>query len=265
MPPKCTNAECGDSEEGRQYYPIDENVKAGGQDWTALVGEVLCHQCYTNYRMSGSLGRNLHRMIALAPNAQQRCAYANCKRPKVSKQFYLIDGHCRTGGQDWAELDGRVLCYNCYIHYRKMGRLERAARQPGNVQALDMLCSFEGCQNPLESRQFYLVPEGSTAGGRDWSSLYGRILCNNCYTQFRTRGTCERKVQRRSNTLLASIGLAALSSAEPRIPEKNKTGHKRFASSSSSSSMKSERQAAISASSSKRQRNGSNNGRSTVR
>jgi hypothetical protein len=52
-------------------------------------------------------------------------------------------------------------------------------------------CTYSGCDRPDESSHFYQIEEGKTAGGQDWSSVVGSVLCHRCYERFRTRGTLE--------------------------------------------------------------------------
>ena len=52
-------------------------------------------------------------------------------------------------------------------------------------------CSYASCERPEESSQFHQISEGKTAGGHDWSSLAGSVLCFVCYTRFRKSGTLE--------------------------------------------------------------------------
>ena len=53
-----------------------------------------------------------------------------------------------------------------------------------------MHCSYEHCDSPEESSQFFqFIGEGRTAGGQDWSSLVGSVLCHACYKQFRRSGS----------------------------------------------------------------------------
>ena len=43
-------------------------------------------------------------------------------------------------------------------------------------------CSHAGCERVEDdSSSFYRVPEKTSAGGQDWSSLIGRVLCSSCY------------------------------------------------------------------------------------
>lgn len=39
-------------------------------------------------------------------------------------------------------------------------------------------CSYEDCKVPDQSSKFFLIDGSSKAGGRNWSSLAGRVLCN---------------------------------------------------------------------------------------
>ena len=83
-----------------------------------------------------------------------------------------------------------MLCNACFDYYRTRGTLERqrAAPDPGIVKR----CTYEGCRKPDESREFHKIGDHITAGGRDWSSLYGQVLCDACCLQYLLRGTLER-------------------------------------------------------------------------
>ena len=40
-----------------QFYDINLDTKAGGQDWKQLAGMTLCNTCYSQYQRRGSLER----------------------------------------------------------------------------------------------------------------------------------------------------------------------------------------------------------------
>ena len=119
-----------------------------------------------------------------------RCSYSKCERPEQSCHFHKIEEGRTSGGQDWSSLVGSVLCRACYSRFCKRGTLERAANKPlvGSARR----CTYEHCDNPADSVDFFQIDEGKTAGRRDWSSLVGSVLCRACYDRFRIRGTLER-------------------------------------------------------------------------
>lgn len=54
---KCTNEDCERPFHGRSFYQIEEGRVSGGQNWSGLVGMVLCHACYARFMRSGDLRR----------------------------------------------------------------------------------------------------------------------------------------------------------------------------------------------------------------
>ena len=72
----------------------------------------------------------------------------------------------------------------------RRGTMERAERS--TMPAARKHCEYDGCLRPDSSKQFYLIHEGTLAGGQDWTSLIGKIFCRCCYDRFRKRGTMER-------------------------------------------------------------------------
>jgi nicotinic acid mononucleotide adenylyltransferase len=53
-------------------------------------------------------------------------------------------------------------------------------------------CSNASCKRPDESSNFHQICESRTAGGQDWSSLAGSMLCEVCFQKFKRSGTLER-------------------------------------------------------------------------
>jgi len=49
--------------------------------------------------------------------------------------------------------------------------------------------------NPQPSIKWRVVTPDTTAGGRDWTSLMGKTLCDSCYSTFRKHGTFIRSVR----------------------------------------------------------------------
>ena len=44
-------------------------------------------------------------------------------------------------------------------------------------------CTYAECPDPEHSSRYVSIMEGHQAGGHDWSSITGSVLCNACYTQ----------------------------------------------------------------------------------
>jgi hypothetical protein len=187
----CSYEGCKSPHESRKFIHVDGGGRAGGQDWSELAGSVLCHTCYDQFRKRGRLERTQNEPLS---GSARRCTYEGCKRPQESKQFYQIDGGSKAGGQDWTQLAGSVLCTACYLQYMTRGTLERT--QNKHLAASARRCGYEGCKRPGDSSRFYQIDGGSEAGGQDWSTLGGKVLCDMCYQQFRTKGTLVRTIER---------------------------------------------------------------------
>ena len=106
----------------------------------------------------------------------------------------LLTCHVCDGSQDWTKLAGKVLCSTCYAQFRTRGTLERLKNDPPSGST--RRCSYEGCKNPHQSRQFYQIDGWSVAGGQDWTGLAGRVLCESCYFHYYTKGTFEGTEQK---------------------------------------------------------------------
>ena len=128
---RCSYKECIRPEKSCHFYRVEQGNTAGGQDWSKLVGRVLCASCYLQFKSRGTLKRSFqnHRVRASSPDHEQRCSYERCKRPSKSSKFYLIDHRNKGGGQDWSDLAGRVLCRACYQTYLSRGTLERCTER----------------------------------------------------------------------------------------------------------------------------------------
>jgi len=54
---RCTYAGCERPDESSRFLLIKEGTSAGGQDWSGVVGSVLCHACYSHFSNRGTLER----------------------------------------------------------------------------------------------------------------------------------------------------------------------------------------------------------------
>jgi len=54
---RCTYDMCDRPAEGINFYQIEKGKTTGGQDWSPIVGSVLCHACYQRYSKRGTLHR----------------------------------------------------------------------------------------------------------------------------------------------------------------------------------------------------------------
>ena len=122
--------------------------------------------------------------------SRMSCCFSGCDRRFKSSHFYHVTESTKAGGRDWTSLVGVTLCHACYNRYRNSGRLERSINKP--IPKSDQRCSYEKCDRPDYSSHFYTIEEGKKAGGKDWSSLIGHVLCHACYKQFLQRGTLLR-------------------------------------------------------------------------
>jgi hypothetical protein len=128
-------------------------------------------------------------------NGATRCCSELCGNSNQASSFYKIERGCQVGGKDWTEMVGSTLCEECYHGYAQAGTLSRRNPVPGSGGA-SKRCGYVDCTKPEGCKQYYTISEGTKAGvgaGRDWSSLFGQVLCHNCYVQYIASGTLERK------------------------------------------------------------------------
>lgn len=189
---KCTFDKCPNPQRSSQYHQINEGCKAGNRDWSSVYGFVLCNACYSQFRHRGTLERSVAAKEPLAQSTR-KCTYDDCDNPTSSTRFIQIDEGCQAGGRDWSSLTGHVLCHTCYGRFRDRGTLVRSrACRSKPLDSGNRKCTYQDCLKPTQSSNFYLIDEGSRAGGRDWSPLAGQVLCDACYNQFRKRGSLVR-------------------------------------------------------------------------
>ena len=122
---RCTYADCVRPDESSQFHQISEGKTAGQEDWSSLVGSVLCHACYERFRSKGTLWMSRNKPLAASA---RRCSYTDCERPDEGRNFFQISEGKTTGGQDWSSLVGSVLCHACYERFRNKGTLEKSSR-----------------------------------------------------------------------------------------------------------------------------------------
>jgi hypothetical protein len=185
---QCCYDKCLTPRDSKKYYKIESDCNAGGHDWSSLYGKVVCYNCYTHFRQTGTLERKLAR---IQDDEEKRCFYEKCQKPTGGKRFHKIDSNCQAGSQNWSELIGKVLCKTCYTHYSQNGTLERKHIRITNED--ERKCSYEKCQNPMANQRFHKIERHCRAGSQDWTGLIGKILCKTCYTHFRKTGSLERK------------------------------------------------------------------------
>ena len=84
---RCTYSGCVKPEESSKYVLIEEGRTSGRQDWSPIVGNVLCTACYMRYKQRGTLKRCYNKDI---PSAVRRCSYAGCDAPEEGSNFYQV-------------------------------------------------------------------------------------------------------------------------------------------------------------------------------
>ncbi len=63
-------------------------------------------------------------------------------------------------------------------------------RRPGPpLTEADKRCGYDQCPRPDRSWHFYRISDRTASGGRDWSSLIGKVLCAECYSRFGRTGS----------------------------------------------------------------------------
>lgn len=120
---RCTYAGCDSPCRGTRFHRIEEGRTSGGQDWSPLVGSVLCKKCFDRYRARGTLERTVNRPL---PASERHCTYELCESPGESRHFYQVEEGKSSGGQDWSPIVGSVLCTSCYNRYSRTGTLHRS-------------------------------------------------------------------------------------------------------------------------------------------
>jgi hypothetical protein len=191
--PRCDYDKCPDPTSSSHRYKISSGSQAGGQDWQQLAGQVLCQACYSHYSRHGTLTR---KSIYCQPG-EARCDYENCTSTSICAKAHTIRSDCQAGGRDWSAWAGKQLCSKCYKRYAFCGTLEELPGQVISSQRTrlsqeEKRCSYEGCQNPTVSRTFITISAHCAVGGRDWSSVVGRVLCQACFGRFKKHGHLKR-------------------------------------------------------------------------
>jgi hypothetical protein len=203
---KCQWEKCSNPTQSHHFYKVGESTKGGGKCWAHLVGKVLCSGCYNQYRKRGTLEREstaAHKpkenegSPAAVNDGTPRllCSYAMCQKPLENHKFYRVS-ETYTAGRNvcWAPILGWTLCHACYRQYKRTGSFERPLGK--KFEATEKRCTNVTCDNPTANSRFFVVDNTFKAGGRDWTSLQGHILCHACYSRFRQRGTLNKYSER---------------------------------------------------------------------
>ena len=147
-----------------------------------------------------------------------KCSYTGCERPDAGSRFYQIKEGKSAGGQDWSSVVGEVLCDACYSRFKRSGTLERSYNKP--LEEEQRRCTYKHCDSPTHGSNFYQIQEGKSAGGQDWSSVVGEVLCHACYERFRKRGALEHHSThvRKKHKSAAHKSSAPSKQAQPHAP-----------------------------------------------
>mmetsp|Transcript_29621 Transcript_29621/g.71401 ORF Transcript_29621/g.71401 Transcript_29621/m.71401 type:complete len:542 (-) Transcript_29621:159-1784(-) len=210
---RCTYVGCTRPQNSKKFYSIDEATRAGNQDWRPLHGNTLCTNCYKRYTSRGTL----ERYEPLAAH-EKKCCFEGCTRPEISSNFYLIHKGNKAGGQDWSTLEGCVLCDACYSRYKKRGTLSKTDTAETIATLIPAKrCSISTCEKPEKSSRYFTVEQGRTSGGRDWTSLVGKVLCHTCYQRYKIFGTFDKKQAEQAGAIIpAAPGGIAIGGTQPR-------------------------------------------------
>ena len=136
---RCSYSGCKPTEESSRFYQIGEGKSAGGQDWTSVVGKVLCNACYCRFKYKGTLERSRNKPLDAS---ERRCTYKHCDSPTESSKFYQIKEGMSTGGQDWTSVVGQVLCNACFKRFKRGGTLERRNTKAGQRSTIPSMMNF---------------------------------------------------------------------------------------------------------------------------
>jgi hypothetical protein len=183
-PMRCCNDKCPstvDTERG--FTMISSTCKAGGQDWSAYFGKVLCRPCYNAYFKKGRLERVP--LQTRVPDDERRCCCDGCLSPTENAKGYVkITRKFRAGGQDrWSPYIGKVLCRPCYNAYSKEGGQKRL-RVQSPIPDEEKRCCCDKCPNPTENKGgFVRVTSAYLAGGQDPAIGFadGKVMCMTCF------------------------------------------------------------------------------------
>ena len=80
-------------------------------------------------------------------------------------------------------------------------KLRNSARTGTVCSKGQRICCYQFCSSPMHSKKWRTVTHGTSAGGRDWDSLVGQLLCDSCYSTYRKHGTFVRSVRTKEGWL----------------------------------------------------------------
>jgi hypothetical protein len=204
-PKQCANIQC--TEPHQRFRHIAVQCRAGGQDWAQYWGKDLCIRCYNRHLTNGTLEtcttagkRKRDEEQDTVPAQLDHCAntrsrLAACSKPVESpKKRRAVGDHSSTcSGKETRTMQGKVGGGGIGIEEEHEVRGSSALSSGKELSSKSRVCANPECV-PASSTVYIRVPENCTAGGRDWSQLFRKDLCNACYERFRTKGTfrCDR-------------------------------------------------------------------------
>jgi hypothetical protein len=219
--------ECKSEKESCQLLRIDGASRAGGRDWGSWAGKMLCQACYNRFKKKGTLegSQKQQQQQLKQPHDQdfdeeevklERGSERKAPKPRPavdSRSRRNVEGgilktedpDAQAGSGAGARAGARVGVEGDADQLRGS---ERPPPQPRDVagddghtggggggaggSGFERRCTYEGCENPEKSSGFLKISNNTRAGGQDWSSLLGRVLCVACYSRYQDRGTLER-------------------------------------------------------------------------
>jgi hypothetical protein len=191
----CDFGGCSNPHGSTSYHVIRDQTHAFAKDWTTMVGCVLCDACFQRFGKNGTLEKKTR------PQSTRRCGNTDCAAMCKKDRLQKIEPFYSAGGQDWSTLEGIVLCRKCYERFWSFGTLKDPIKR--NISCDDQgelptCCTYNECPNnnpakPLKMCRMQAISPFCTAGGQDWTSLSGSILCGPCYQKFRITGSLERR------------------------------------------------------------------------
>lgn len=109
-------------------WQVKRGKESGGQDWSPLVGKVLCKVCHHRYKRKGTLEREMQSRKRGTMQNERQCTHCHTKR---SPKNIFITEATRAGQRDWSSLAGRFLCLKCYNIFMRKGTLEATKARDG--------------------------------------------------------------------------------------------------------------------------------------
>ena len=137
------------------------------QDWSSLVGHVLCDPCFQHYSARGTFDGLVTAPVRAARRRDSGGGERRTQRKherKATDKSKNIGREREEEGSD--EGDGGD----------EEGGEERSEGK-GNegIKGRERRCSYSGCVAPTRSRSFFLIAAHFQSAGRDWAPLAGQV------------------------------------------------------------------------------------------